>query len=172
MSKKQIDHRNHYVSALQSMPEDTTLIPSETTPIGDLGISLVDEEAKTLDSDEECDEENEPTPAELKLQFFSLISELQRRFPSYSPIDFKKYLEEDAEMAEQLEILKDSFHETFRDVEKNDPEYINLLIGLSSIGIEIPKDKCEDEPDDEVYEGDDELQHIDELKIDEPETDV
>jgi hypothetical protein len=161
MSQKQ-DHRNHYVTALQSMPEDETVIPSETTPIGELGISLVDEEVKTLDSDEEGDEGDEPTPAELKVQFFTLITELQRKFPEYTATDFKKYLEK--EMAEQLQILQDNFHKSFQDVDKTDPEYINLLIGLSSIGIEIPKD--------EVDEGDDELQQIEELKIDDPETDV
>ena len=159
MSQKQVDHRNHYVSALQSMPEDERVIPSETTSIEQLGISLVDKEAKTLDSDEEEDEGDEPTPAELKVQFFTLITELQRKFPEYTATDFKKYLEE--EMAEQVKILQDNFHESFKDVDKTDPEYINLLIGLSSIGIEIPKD-----------EGDDELQQIEELKIDEPETDV
>ena len=165
MSQKQEDHRNHYVSALQSMPEDETVIPSETTPIGELGISLVDEEVKTLDSDEEGDEGDEPTPAELKVQFFTLITELQRKFPEYTATDFKKYLEE--EMAEQLQILQDNFHKSFQDVSKTDPEYINLLIGLSSIGIEIPKDEV-----DEVDEGDDELQQIEELKIDDPETNV
>jgi hypothetical protein len=164
MSQKQ-DHRNHYVTALQSMPEDETVIPSETTPIGELGISLVDEEVKTLDSDEEGDEGDEPTPAELKVQFFTLITELQRKFPEYTATDFKKYLEE--EMAEQLQILQDNFHKSFQDVDKTDPEYINLLIGLSSIGIEIPKDEV-----DEGDEGDDELQQIEELKIDDPETDV
>ena len=154
MSQKQVDHRNHYVSALQSMPEDENLIPSETTPIEDLGISLLDEEAKTLDSDEEDDF----TPEEMKIQFFSLIAELQRKFPTYTATDFKKYLEEDKDMAEQLQILKDNFHESFQDIEKSDPEYINLLIGLSSIGIEIPKDECE--PEDEG----------DECDEDEPET--
>ena len=143
MSQKQTDHRNHYVSALQSMPEDATVIPSETTPIEDLGISLLDE-VKTLDSDEEDD----PTPTELKVEFFTLISELQQKFPTYTAIDFKKYLEEDAGMKEQLQILKDNFYESFKDVDKTDPEYINLLIGLSSIGIEIPKDECEDEGED------------------------
>lgn len=175
MSQKQVDHRNHYVSALQSMPEDETVIPSETTSIEQLGISLVDE-VKTLDSDEEDD----PTPEEMKIQFFSLIAELQRKFPSYSAIDFKKYLEEDAEMAEQLQILKENFHESFQDVDKTDPEYINLLIGLSSIGIEIPKDECDDEGDDEGEdEGDDELTksviniELEEMKIeDEPESTV
>jgi len=164
MSLKQKDHNNqyHYVNTMGELPEDERVIPSNVTPIGELGISLVDEEVKTLDSDE--GEGDEPTPAELKVQFFSLISELQRKFPSYSPIDFKKYLEEDAGMAEQLQILKDDFHESFKDVSKDDPEYINLLIGLSSIGIEIPKD--------EVDEGDDELQQIEELKIDDPETGV
>ena len=167
MSIKQTDHRNHYVSALQSMPEDERVIPSNVTPIEDLGISLLDEEVKTLDSDEEGDE---LTPAELKVQFFSLISELQRKFPEYTATDFKKYLEE--EMSEQLQILKDNFHESFKDVSKTDPEYINLLIGLSSIGIQISKES-EDEGEDEGEDkGDDELQQIEELKIDEPETDV
>ena len=155
MSQKQKDHRNHYVSALQSMPEDENFIPSETTSIEQLGISLVDE-VKTLDSDEEDDT---PTPTELKVEFFSLITDLQRKFPSYSATDFKKYLEEDAEMTEQLQILKENFHESFKDVDKTDPEYINLLIGLSSIGISIPKDEPEDEGDecDDEDEGDDEL---------------
>ena len=156
MSLKQKDHRNHYVSALQSMPEDETVIPSNVTPIEDLGISLLDEEAKTLDSDEE----DEITPTELKVQFFSLIAELQRKFPTYTATDFKKYLEEDKDMAEQLQILKDNFHESFQDIEKTDPEYINLLIGLSSIGIQISKDECEHED-----EGD-------ECDEDEPETTV
>ena len=155
MSQKQVDHRNHYVSALQSMPEDETL-PSNVTRIEDLGISLLDE-VKTLDSDEEGDT---PTPTELKVQFFSLIAELQRKFPTYTATDFKKYLEEDKDMAEQLQILQDNFHESFKDVDKTDPEYINLLIGLSSIGIEIPKDECEDE-------GEDDLEEMEELKIDE-----
>ena len=165
MSQKQVDHRNHYVSALQSMPEDEAVIPSETTPIEQLGISLVDEEAKTLDSDEE----DELSPAELKVQFFSLIADLQRKFPTYTATDFRKYLEEDKGMTEQLQTLKDNFHESFKDVDKADPEYINLLIGLSSIGIEIPKDECDYEGDDE---GDDDLEEMKELKIDEPETDI
>ena len=135
MSIKQQNHNDqyHYVNTMGELPEDERVIPSNVTLIEDLGISLLDDEAKTLDSDEE----NEPTPAELKLQFFSLIAELQRKFPTYTATDFKKYLEDDAEMAEQLEILKNNFHESFRDVDKTDVEYINLLIGLSSIGIEI-----------------------------------
>ena len=52
-------------------------------------------------------------------------------------------------MAEQLQTLKDNFHESFQDVSKTDPEYINLLIGLSSIGVEIPKDEGDDEGEDE-----------------------
>jgi len=161
MSKKQQNHNEqyHYVNTMGELPEDERVIPSNVTPIEDLGISLLDEEAKTLDSDEEGDE---PTPAELKVQFFTLITELQRKFPEYTATDFKKYLEE--EMTEQVKILQDNFNESFKDVDKTDPEYINLLIGLSSIGIEIPKD--------EVDEGDDELQQIEELKIDDPETDV
>lgn len=162
MSQKQQKHNEqyHYVNTMGELPEDERVIPSNVTPIEELGICLVDdEEAKTLDSDEEGDE---VTPAELKVQFFTLITELQRKFPEYTATDFKKYLEE--EMTEQLQILQDNFHESFKDVDKTDPEFINLLIGLSSIGIEIPKD--------EVDEGDDELQQIEELKIDEPETDV
>jgi hypothetical protein len=152
------------------LPEDERVIPSNVTPIGELGISLLDEEAKTLDSDE--GEGEEPTPAELKLQFFSLISELQRRFPSYSPIDFKKFLEEDKDLSEQLQILKDNFNETFQDVSKDDPEFINLLIGLSSIGIEIPKEGEGDEPEDELTKSIRTIE-LEEMKIeDEPETGV
>jgi hypothetical protein len=167
MSKKQRSHNEqyHYVNTMGELPEDETTIPSNVTPIGELGISLVDEEVKTLDSDEEGEEGDEPTPAELKVQFFTLITELQRKFPEYTATDFKKYLEE--EMTEQLQILQDNFHKSFQDVDKTDPEYINLLIGLSSIGIEIPKDEV-----DEGDEGDDELQQIEELKIDDPETGV
>ena len=172
MSKKQVHHRNHYVSSLAELPEDETTIPSNVTPIEDLGISLLDE-IKMPDSE---DEGEEPTPAELKTQFFSLISELQRRFPSYSPIDFKKYLEEDKGMEEQVQILKDNFNESFKDVDKADPEYINLLIGLSSIGIEIPKDEGEgDEGEDEGDEDDDEgelAKSIVLINLDETVTDV
>ena len=176
MSQKQQKHNDqyHYVNTMGELPEDERVIPSNVTPIGELGISLVDE-VKTLDSDEE----NEPTPAELKVQFFSLIAELQRKFPTYTATDFKKYLEDDAEMAEQLEILKNNFHESFRDVDKTDVEYINLLIGLSSIGIEIPKDEDEGDNDEGEDEGDDDLTksiriiELEEMKIeDEPETDV
>ena len=101
MSQKQNDHRNHYVSALGELPEVET-VPSNTTPIENLGISLVDEEAKTLDSEGEDD----VTPEEMKIQFFSLIAELQRQYPSYSATDFKKFLEEDVGMAEQLKVIK------------------------------------------------------------------
>ena len=182
MSQKQQSHSQqyHYVNTMGELPEDETVIPSNVTPIEDLGISLLDEEVKTLDSDEG----DEPTPAELKVQFFTLISELQRKFPEYTATDFKKYLEEDAGMKEQLEILKDNFHESFKDIDKSDEEYINLLIGLSSIGIEIPKDEPEDEGD-EGDEGDKEPEdegdltksiitiELEEMKIDdEPETDV
>ena len=177
MSQKQQKHNDqyHYVNTMGELPEDERVIPSNVTPIEDLGISLLDDEVKTFDSDEE----NEPTPAELKLQFFSLIAELQRKFPTYTATDFKKYLEDDAEMAEQLEILKNNFHESFRDVDKTDVEYINLLIGLSSIGIEIPKDEDEGDNDEGEDEGDDDLTksiriiELEEMKIeDEPETDV
>ena len=143
MSLKQKDHRNHYVSALGELPEVET-VPSDTTPIENLGISLVDEEAKTLDSEGEDD----VTPEEMKIQFFSLIANLQRQYPSYSATDFKKFLEEDVGMTEQLKVIKNNFHETFQDVVKTDPEYINMLIGMSSIGIEIFKDS-EDEGDGE-----------------------
>jgi len=190
MSQKQNNHRNHYVSALPSMPEDETRFPSNVTPIEDLGISLLDDEAKTLDSDDEAktldsddeaktldSDEEEVSPAELKAEFFGLIAELQRKFPTYSAIDFKKYLEEDSDMAEQLQTLKDNFHENFKDVDKGDPEYMNLLIGLSSIGVEIPKEP-EDEPEDEGDdEGDDEVEtdltkSVTNIELDEDETDV
>jgi hypothetical protein len=194
MSQKQNDHRNHYVSALPSMPEDETRFPSNVTPIEDLGISLLDDEAKTLDSDEECkdeaktldsdeeaktldSDEEEVSPAELKAEFFGLIAELQRKFPEYNAANFKKYLEEDSDMAEQLQTLKDNFHENFKDVDKGDPEYMNLLIGLSSIGVEIPKEP-EDEPEDEGGdEGDDEVEtdltkSVTNIELDEDETDV
>jgi len=179
MSQKQNDHRNHYVSSLAKLPEDET-IPSNVTPIEQLGICLVDDEVKTLDSDEEGDEdEDDPTPEELKKQFFTLIADLQREFPTYTAIQFRKYLEEDKGMAEQLQILKDNFNDTFKDTKKSDPEYINLLIGLSSIGIQIPKDEDEGEGEDEGDEGDDVLTksiiniELEEMKIeDEPETDV
>jgi hypothetical protein len=150
MSQKQRSHRNHYVSSLAEFPEDET-VPSNVTPIEQLGIELL-EEVKIPDG------EDEPTPGEMKAQFFTLIAELQRKFPGYSATQFKKFLEEDAGMAEQLQILKDNFNESFKDVSKDDPEFINLLIGLSSIGVEIPKEEDEadegDECDDEGDEGD------------------
>ncbi len=187
MSQKQTDHRNHYISSLGELPEDQTIIPSNVTPIEELGICLVDnEEAKTLDSEGEDEGEDELTPEELKAQFFGIIAELQRRFPSYSPTDFKKYLEENRGMTEQLKILRENFHESFKDVDKNDPEYINLLIGLSSIGIEIPKDEGEDEveakdevedegKDEDEVEGEDEgelAKSIALINLDETVTDV
>ena len=113
----------------------------------DDGVITLIEEVKTLDEDED-----EPTPAELKLEFFTLIADLQKKFPTYTSVEFKNYLENDTEMSEQLKILKENFHLTFQDVDTNDPEYVNLLIGLSSIGIEIPKEKGDD--DDEGDEGD------------------
>ena len=137
MSQKQRLHSEqyHYVNSLAELPEDETLFPSNTTPIEQLGIELLGEG--------EGDGEDEPTPEELKVQFFSLIADLQRKFPTYTSANFKKHLEEDEYLNEQLQTLKENFSETFRDTDKNDSEYINLLIGLSSIGIEIPKDEAE-----------------------------
>jgi hypothetical protein len=155
MSIKQRSHSEqyHYVSSLAELPEDESIMPSNTTPIEQLGIELL-EEVKIPDGEEGDDE---PTPGEMKAQFFTLIAELQRKFPGYSATQFKKFLEEDAGMAEQLQILKDNFNESFKDVSKDDPEFINLLIGLSSIGVEIPKEEDEadegDECDDEGDEG-------------------
>ena len=143
MSQKQTDHRNHYVSSLAELPEDESIMPSNTTPIEQLGIELLGEDEVKI-PDGEGEGEDDPTPEEMKIQFFSLIAELQRQYPEYNATDFKKFLEEDAGMAEQLQTLKDNFHETFREVDKSDPEYINLLIGMSSIGIEISKDDGED----------------------------
>ena len=115
------------------------------------GIITLIEEVKTLDEDED-----EPTPAELKQEFFTLIADLQKKFPTYTSVEFKNYLENDTEMSEQLKILKENFHLSFRDVDKNDPEYVNLLIGLSSIGIEIPKEKGDEcDEGDEGDEGED-----------------
>ena len=155
MSQKQTDHRNHYVSSLIELPEDESIMPSNTTPIEQLGIELLGEDEVKI-PDGEGEGEDDLTPEEMKIQFFSLIAELQRQYPGYSSTDFKKYLEEDAGMAEQLQTLKDNFHETFRDVAKSDPEYINMLIGLSSIGIEIPKDEGEDEGDENEDKPEDE----------------
>jgi hypothetical protein len=144
LKQKETDHRNHYVSSLAEFPEDET-VPSNTTPIEQLGIELL-EEVKIPDGEEGDDET--VTPEELKIQFFKLIADLQRKFPGYTSADFKKYLEDDVGMAEQLQTLKDNFRETFRDTDKEDAEYINLLIGLSSIGVEIPKDEGEAETTD------------------------
>jgi len=172
MSQKQQSHNQqyHYVNSLAELPEDETTIPSNVTPIEELGISLVDE-AKTLDSDEEDSEDEYTTPGadtpgadtpeELKKQFFTIINDLQKQFPNYSPLDFKRYLESDEDgIGEELNEFKRDFHTVFSDVDKSDPEYINLLIGLSSIGIDIPKDevKAEDEVKDE---GDDESEETD-----------
>jgi hypothetical protein len=143
MSQKQTDHRNHYVSSLAELPEDESIMPSNTTPIEQLGIELLGEHEVKI-PDGEGEGEDDLTPEEMKVQFFSLIADLQRKFPTYTATNFKKYLEDDVGMAEQLQILKDNFRETFKDVSKTDPEYINLLIGMSSIGIEISKDDGED----------------------------
>ena len=168
MSLKQRDHNEqyHYVSTLGNLIEDDkNYRPSNTTPLENLGISLLDgtlPEATTLDSDEEDSEDEYTTPGELKKQFFTIINDLQKQFPNYSPLDFKRYLESDEDgIGEELNEFKRDFHTVFSDVDKSDPEYINLLIGLSSIGIDIPKDevKAEDEVKDDA--GDDESEETD-----------
>ena len=183
MSQKQRSHSEqyHYVNTMGEFPEDDdALIPSNTTPIEQLGIELLGE-VKTPDGEDEGEDET-VTPEELKIQFFKLIADLQRKFPGYTSADFKKYLEDDVGMAEQLQTLKDNFRETFRDTDKEDAEYINLLIGLSSIGVEIPKDEgdeCADECADECEdEGDDALAKsiikidLEEMKVEKTVTDV
>ena len=147
MSQKQKSHSDqyHYVNTLGVLPEDDDTIPSNVTIIEDLN------EAKSLDSDEEeCDEKGEePTTDQLKVQFFNIIAELQRQFPTYSATDFKHYLDNDAELSIDVKNLKNNFNDQFKDVDKTDPEYINLLIGLSSIGVEIPKNEPKEQSGDE-----------------------
>ena len=121
---------NHYVNSLETFPEEDTPVKEE--------------------DDDSCHDEEDATPQELKEMFFSMISELQRQFPSYTPTDFRNFLETDQEMKEQLAILRDNFVNAFLHVPRDNPEYINMLIGMSNIGIQFIKDEEneEDEGDD------------------------
>jgi len=143
MSIKQKEHQHgyHYTNALQQ-----TDIPSNVTPIEELGIELVDPQDNY--SDEDADDEL--TTQEIKKDFFGLIRDLKAKFPTYTPQDFKQYLNNDEEMSKYLKELKENFKNTFADVDKNDPEYINILIGLSEIGIEIPRESLEEVKDGDI----------------------
>lgn len=143
MSLKQKEHSEqyHYVNALEE-----TDIPSNVTPLEELGIELVDPQDNY--SDEDADDEL--TTDEIKKDFFSLIRDLKTKFPTYTPEDFKKYLNEDEEMSKYLKELQEDFKNTFVNINKNDPEYINILIGLSEIGIEIPRESLEEVKEDNI----------------------
>ena len=143
MSLKQKEHSEqyHYVNALEE-----TDIPSNVTPLEELGIELV--EPQDNYSDEDADDEL--TTQEIKEDFFGLIRDLKRKFPTYTSQDFKQYLNNDEEMSKYLKELKENFTNTFADVDKNDPEYINILIGLSEIGIEISRESLEEVKEDNI----------------------
>jgi len=143
MSLKQKEHSEqyHYVNALEE-----TDMPSNVTPLEELGIELVDPQDNY--SDEDTD--GELTTQEIKEDFFGLIRDLKRKFPTYTSQDFKQYLNNDEEMSKYLKELKENFSNTFVNINKNDPEYINILIGLSEIGIEIPREGLEEIKEDDI----------------------
>ena len=111
MSQKQNEHLNHYVNALDEKEDRQDVTEVE----------------------EEVEEDDKTTFAE----FYNFIDEFKKKFPRLTPNDYFKIMNSE-DFKEDKDDLVKSFLADF-DPSSSDPRMLDILISLSSIGINIPK---------------------------------
>jgi len=110
MSQKQNEHNDHYFNSVEI--KDT----SGSSLIEDLEL----QEAKTTLKD-----------------FYDTILVFKTKFSYLTNEEIKKIIEDT--MKDELEDFTNDFHETFQNIKKYDKDLLDMLIALSTIGIEIRK---------------------------------
>jgi len=108
MSQKQNEHNDHYFNSVEI--KDT----SGSSLIEDLEL----QEAKTTLKD-----------------FYDTILVFKTKFSYLTNEEIKKIIEDT--MKDELEDFTNDFHETFQNIKKYDKDLLDMLIALSTIGIEI-----------------------------------
>ncbi len=71
-------------------------------------------------------------------EFYDLIDNLKKANPTYRPQDFKKLMKED-EYKDDYDDVVFAFLDDFGDLTMDNEYYRDVVIALSTIGIEIPK---------------------------------
>jgi len=108
MSQKQNQHNEHYFNSVEI--KDT----SGSTLIEDLEL----DEAKTTLN-----------------EFYQTIQIFKTKFSYLTNEEIKKIIEDT--MGDELEEFTNYFHQTFKNIKKYDKDLLDMLIALSTIGIEI-----------------------------------
>ena len=111
MSIKQNEHLNHYVNALDEKEDRQDVTEVE----------------------EEVEEDDKTTFAE----FYEFIDKFKKQFSKLTPNDYFKIMNSE-DFKEDKDDLVKSFLADF-DPSSSDPRMLDILISLSSIGINIPK---------------------------------
>ena len=97
----------------------------------DLSKSVVDEPSPIVDES-----------TQMLNSFYDLITGLKITYPKYTPTQFREMMS-----PEELNGVKISFIEMMSNVDKCDTVYINMLIALGTIGIEIAGEDKEELPE-------------------------
>jgi hypothetical protein len=83
--------------------------------------------------------EEEKSAVNILEEFYKIITTLKNEFPYFSPEEFKNFINDDDELKEELNDLVIEFKKEFNNIHTSDKDMLNMLIALSTIGIEIPK---------------------------------
>jgi hypothetical protein len=85
------------------------------------------------------DEYNVEKAQKILTEFYELIDGLKKEFPDMLPQQFKKLIMEDDDLNFELQDLVNEFKSSFKIIDTKDKVVLDILIALSTIGIEIQK---------------------------------
>ena len=115
--------QNHYVSALNEEEEKNL-------------INEFDEKLDVIEANTVLEE------------FYKIITNLRKQFPTLTSEEFKKFINDDEELKEELNELVTEFKSQFGAFDTNNKIMLDMLISMSTIGIEIPKNNNLDNKED------------------------
>ena len=84
------------------------------------------------------------------LEFYSIIDELKKTHPNYTPQQFKKFIESNDELKSELDDLVAEFKQCFSVIDTTNKVMLDILISLSTIGINIEKNISDDDIKDAI----------------------
>ncbi len=94
---------------------------------------------------EEKSIQSEKSAVNILEEFYKIITSLKNEFPYFSAEDFKIFINDDDELKNDLNDLVIEFKKEFNNIDTSDKDMLNMLIALSTIGIEIPKSVSEEQ---------------------------
>jgi len=140
MSKKQTEHGYHYVNSLDE-PEEPKELSVELANLREPEEPVIKPEEPVIELVEQIEELKLDDKKEVDIvtfkQFYSFIDEFKKANPTFTSEDYKRLMNSEEFKEEKEGLILDFINEY--DLSSKDPRMLDVLICLSSIGIDIPK---------------------------------